>query len=406
MKILLSSIGSRGDVQPLLALALELRTHGHDPRLCVAPNFREWIESFGLTCIPIGPDLEKITAGAALNAPPQPSAEQRRQLAAHTVRAQFPLLTEAARGCDLIVAAGALQLATRSVAEALNIPYVFAAYCPAVLPSPDHPPPKMGQHYSHSLPASDNLSLWREEEQSWNDLFGAALNEQRAALGLAPIDSVQRYNFTDRPWLAADPALAPPGTNTTLEIVQTGAWLMPGQSELPEHVERFLASGAPPVYFGFGSMRAAQSTGQLLHEAARALGLRSLISRGWGNLTPIDTEPDCLAIGPVPHEKLFPRVAAVVHHGGAGTTTAAARAGRPQVVVPHHYDQYYWAHRVQQLGIGVTGPDQPNLTVDALATSLRDCLQPAPTDRALALANRVQVNGTRVAAELVNKHFP
>jgi vancomycin aglycone glucosyltransferase len=115
MKILLSSIGSRGDVQPLLALALELRTLGHDSRLCVAPNFREWVESFGLAYIPIGPDLKKLTGGAAPSAPPKPSAEQLRQLAIHTVRAQFPVLSDAARGCDLVVAAGALQIATRSV---------------------------------------------------------------------------------------------------------------------------------------------------------------------------------------------------------------------------------------------------------------------------------------------------
>jgi hypothetical protein len=83
-----------------------------------------------------------------------------------------------------LVAGGALQIATRSVAEALKTPYLFAAYCPAVLSSPDHPPPKIGMHYSQSLPASANLSLWAAEERSWNDPFRTALNEERAKAGL------------------------------------------------------------------------------------------------------------------------------------------------------------------------------------------------------------------------------
>jgi vancomycin aglycone glucosyltransferase len=402
MKALLSSIGSRGDVQPLLAVALELRKLGHDPRLCVAPNFKEWVESFGLTCIPIGPDLKTITARASSSAPPRLSAEQRRQLAAHAVRTQLPVLTEAARGCDLVVAAGALQIATRSVTEALKIRYVFAAYCPAVLPSQDHPPPKMDEHYPQSLPASANLSLWEEEEQNWNDLFRAALNEERAKMRLAPVESVQRHIFTNSPWLAADPAIAPAGTSTALQIVQTGAWLMPEQSALPAHVEHFLASGAPPVYIGFGSMRASEQTSSVLIEAARTLGLRSIISQGWGNLMPIDSGIDCLAIDEVAHDKLFPRVAAVVHHGGAGTTTTAARAGRSQVIVPHLYDQYYWAHRVSELGIGVSGPARENFTTDDIVAALRECLQPATTGRALDSARRVHVSGARIAAERLN----
>jgi vancomycin aglycone glucosyltransferase len=150
MKVLLSSIGSRGDIQPILALALELRALGHAARLCVAPNFKDWVESFGLTCIPIGPDLKQLTGGTMPRQSQRPSAEQLRLLAAHTVRDQFAVLSEAARRCDLVVAAGALQIATRSVAEALKIPYVFAAYCPAVLPSPDIPRRRRGERSTHN----------------------------------------------------------------------------------------------------------------------------------------------------------------------------------------------------------------------------------------------------------------
>jgi vancomycin aglycone glucosyltransferase len=117
MKVLLSSIGSRGDVQPILALALELQAQGHEARLCVAPNFKEWIESYGVECISMGPDLKKMTGGTVPGKPVLPSPEQLQQLADQMVRGQFQVLGEAARGFDLIIAAGALQIATRSIAE-------------------------------------------------------------------------------------------------------------------------------------------------------------------------------------------------------------------------------------------------------------------------------------------------
>src|ERR1700722_18639461 len=168
MKVLLSSIGSRGDVQPILALACELRALGHEASLCVAPNFKDWVESYGVTCVPIGPDLQKLTGGREPTRPVKPTPDQLRQLAIHTVRGQFQVLTDAARGFDLIVAAGALQFATRSVAEALRIPYVFAAYCPGIFPAPNHPPLKMGSHFPQSLPAMINRLLWRRDSRSWD----------------------------------------------------------------------------------------------------------------------------------------------------------------------------------------------------------------------------------------------
>jgi vancomycin aglycone glucosyltransferase len=404
MKVLISSIGSRGDVQPILALALELRALGHDAGLCVAPNFKDWVESFGVACVPIGPDLKKLAGANAPSKQVKPSRAQLRQLAVHTIRGQFQVLTDAARGCDLIVAAGALQLTTRSIAEVLKIPYVFAAYCPVTLPSPDHPPPKMDTHYSQSLPAMANRFLWMRDERRWNILFRSTLNEERVKVGLAPVNNVQRHVFTDRPWLAADPVLAPASSAPGMRIVQTGAWFLPDQASLPDHLENFLANGEPPIYFGFGSMRASEQTGRVLIEAARALGRRSIISQGWANLSSIDAGGDCISIGDVNHEKLFTRVAAIVHHGGAGTTTAAARAGKAQVVVPHLYDQHYWAHRVRKSGVGVSGPTRERLTADAVVCALRECLQPETIARSQMLASRIELQGARIAAErLVNQ---
>ena len=405
MQVLLSSIGSRGDVQPILALALELRALGHRARLCVAPNFKDWIELFGLECTPIGPDLKKLTGGTVPSKPVLPSNEQLQKMAEDSVRGQFQVIAGAAQGCDLIVAAGALQIAARSIAEARHIPYVFVAYCPAVLPSLKYPPPKTGGQYSYSLPETTNQQLWKENEAEFDERFGAVLNEERAKAGLGPVSSVQRSMFTDRPWLAADESIAPAFPLAGMEVVQTGAWTLSDQTSLPDELEKFLVKGEAPIYLGFGSMRASEQTARMLVEAARTLGLRSILSQGWANLLPGDSQDDCLSIGDVNHEKLFPRIAGIVHHGGAGTTTAAVRAGRPQVIIPHNYDQFYWAHQVDQLGVGVCGPTRDELTLDTLVQALRESLRPEVTIKAQAMAGHIQRNGARIAAQRLTDEF-
>jgi vancomycin aglycone glucosyltransferase len=405
MKVLISSIGSRGDVQPILALALELKKLGHEASLCVAPNFKNWVESYGIACFPIGPDLRKLTGGTVPGKPVLPSQERLQQMADQSVRTQFQVIAEAALGCDLLVAAGALQIATRSIAEVQKIPYVFTAYCPAVLPSPHYPPPKTGGHFLFSLPETEILQLWRKNEEEFNSRFGATLNEKRTKLGLETVTSVQSHIFTDRPWLAADAAIAPVFPRTGMDVVQTGAWMLSDETPLPYDLENFLDDGAPPIYLGFGSMRTSEETGRVLIEAVRALGFRSILSQGWANLMPSDIGKDCLSIGDVNHEMLFPRVAAIVHHGGAGTTTAAAQAGIAQVIIPHNYDQFYWAHRVQELGVGVSGPLRDDLTVDTLLQALRECLRPEMTVRAQFLASRIELHGAQIAAERLVKEF-
>src|SRR5438874_4885842 len=129
MRVLLSTIGSRGDVQPLVALALQLTALGQEARLCVPPDFQDWIDSLGIPVTPIGPELRKLTAARPPTTAAPPSSARRRQLAEATVATQFETITAAARGCDMIVAATALQIAARSVAEMMGIPYVFTAYC-------------------------------------------------------------------------------------------------------------------------------------------------------------------------------------------------------------------------------------------------------------------------------------
>jgi vancomycin aglycone glucosyltransferase len=396
MRVLLSTIGSRGDVQPLVALAIQLRAFGHEARLCVPPDFQEWIDGLGIPVTPLGPELRTLTATMP-SAPP--SLERRRQLAEGTVATQFETIGAAARGCDVIVAATAIQVAARSVAELEGIPYVFAAYSPPVLPSPHHAPPPLPMPGQMPAPAAvDNRELWARDAQRFNDTFLIALNARRAAAGLAAVSDVRSHMFTDRPWLAADPTLAPWPDPADQAVVQTGAWILRDERPLSPELEAFLDAGGAPVFFGFGSTRAPQDPSAAMIRAARAVGRRAIVSRGWADLSLVDGEADCLAIGEVNVLALFKRVAAVVHHGGAGTTTAATLSGAPQVVVPQRYDQHYFARRVHDLGIGIAHASGTP-TPESLTSALERALNPEVADRGQSIATRVRSDGADAAAQ-------
>jgi vancomycin aglycone glucosyltransferase len=401
VRVLLSTIGSRGDVQPVVALALQLRALGQEVRLCVPPDFREWIEGSGIPVTPIGPEVRAFAVASRPATPPAPpTPEQMRQLMDATVATQFDTIGAAADGCNIIVATTAIQIATRSVAEMRGIPYVFAAYSPNVLPSRHHAPPVLTtQGQTPAAAVADVGELWARNADSFNNTFGAALNAHRVSRSLEPVTDVRTHMFTDHPWLAADPTLAPWPEPSEPAVFQTGAWMLPDERPLSEEIEAFLEAGDPPIYFGFGSTRAPHGVTDVIVRTARALRRRAIVSRGWADLS-LDNEPGCLAIGEVNVQALFPRVAAVVHHGGAGTTTAAARAGVPQVVAPQMYDQFYWAQRIEQLKIGSAhAPGAP--TTDSLTAALGLALRPEVAARARAIGAAVRTDGAMIAARRV-----
>ncbi|MGZ4248466.1 MAG: glycosyltransferase [Solirubrobacteraceae bacterium] len=181
-------------------------------------------------------------------------------------------------------------------------------------------------------------------------------------------------------------------------MLQTGAWIAPDERELPARVEAFLAAGEPPVYIGFGSVRAPAGISEVMLQAARALGRRVIVSRGWAELLPVGNASDCISVDDINQQALFKRVAAVIHHAGAGTTTTAARAGVPQVAIPQLYDQHYWAGRVQNLGIGTAHPPVTP-TSDSLTAALTEALEPNVATRAHALAGAIRTDGATIAAK-------
>jgi vancomycin aglycone glucosyltransferase len=398
MRVLLSTWGSRGDVEPLAALALRLRELGAEVRVCAPPDeeFRAILARVGVALIPLGPSTRSVAA--RLKAP---TADDAARLAAELVAARFETLPAAAEGCDVLVATGLMPAGARDVAELLGIRYVLACFHVFGLRS-RHFPPAARPGRQSSADESDIRVLWREDAERVDALYLEPLNHHRVAVGLPPVTSVRDHVLTDRVWLAADPLLAPWKDLTDLDIVQTGAWTLPDERPLPAELEAFLDAGDPPVYVGFGSMAMRTSTdlGRVVIEATRAHGRRVIVSRGWADLAPTGPSDDHRIVDEVNHQALFPRMAAVVHHGGAGTTTAAALAGTPQVIVPQLVDQPHWARRVVELGIGAAH-DGPVPTTASLTSALGTALRPEVRTRATTVAGEVRRDGAMVAARLL-----
>jgi vancomycin aglycone glucosyltransferase len=398
VRVLLSTYGSRGDVEPLVGLAVRLRALGAEVRVCAPPDeeFAELLAGVGVPLVPVWLPARAVT----VSAPPASGLPQR---AAAVIAAQFEAVIPAAQGCDVLVATGMMPAAAGalSVAEKLGIRSVSVTFQQLTLPSPYHAPlAYAGRPFPPEV--TDNQVLWELDAESINALFGEALNTNRASIGLPPVDDVRDYVYGDQPWLASDPVLDPWLKPADLDVVQTGAWILPDERPLPDDLTAFLDAGAPPVFVGFGSMPmlASADVAQVAIEAVRAQGRRAVIRRGWADLALIDDQDDCFVVGEINQQALFGRVAAVVHHGGAGTTMTATRAGAPQVVVPQATDQPYWAERVTELGIGVAH-DGPTPTFESLSAALRTALAPETAVRAAAVAGTIRTDGAAVAAELL-----
>jgi vancomycin aglycone glucosyltransferase len=394
--VLLTTVGSRGDVEPVAGLAVALRGLGVRVRVCAPPDedFAVLLGRFDVPLIPLGPTVRSVVGGEK-----PPTADDAVRFAAELVDARFDTLAAAADGCDVLLATGLMPAGAREVAETRGMPYVFACLQTFGLPSRHYPP---GAWPGVRAPEGEIQDRWAQHAQRIHGMYGAPLNAHRAALGLPPVDNVRDHVFTGRPWLAADPVLCPSEGLTDLDVVQTGAWLLPDDRPLPADLETFLNAGEPPVYVGYGSMAAyvSKDIAQVSIEAVRAQGRRIVLARGWAGLTAVDDDADCFVVGEINQQALFGRMAAVVHHGGAGTTTTATRAGAPQVVVPQIADQPYFAHRVAELGIGAAH-DGPVPTVESLSAALAAALTPETAARAAAVAATIRTDGATVAAKLL-----
>ncbi len=399
MRVVLASVGTRGDVQPMLAFARALVGRGHEAVVACPATFAGWARAHGVEHQELGEDMQALIATG--KGAPERSASGMTRYFTEQLSRQAPALLAIARGADAIVATGMAWTAP-SVAEKLGVPALLMLPSTAALPSRSYPPPLMPWF---GLPRWANGVLWWMSDAIQNRMMGGPLNAARATLGLPPVAAFDRYLLVDTPVLvAADEALLPPDPRWAERCPYTGFLFLDDPAPLDPALDAWLSSGEPPVCVTFGSMAGdgPARVSAILRDAIAATRCRCLVLSGSGGLfAGVDPLPDAFhVVREAPHQRLFPRVAALVHHGGSGTTAAALRAGVPQVILPMMLDQFLHAQRVAALGLGPSAPTMAKVTADTLCRAI-DAALALPKEPLRATAERV--HGTDAARAFVDR---
>jgi sterol 3beta-glucosyltransferase len=365
MRIAVLADGSRGDVQPLVALAAGLRTAGHDVTLATSPAYAQLVHGAGVAFVPLEGDPHDLMATAQGQAW-QASGRNPTRFLARLRGLIDPLADQlleaswtACEGAEAVVWTPLSPMGYH-LAEALGVPGLLAALQPltpnaefACPPLPDLPLPRF---LTRPYNAGAGLLV---EQASWL-LFRSMASRWRVRLGLPPASLVSPYarmRSQGAPIVYGfSPRVVPKPASWGEQVEVTGYWLQEDDSwpQPPQALERFLAAGSAPIGITFGSMTGAIAT-RALEAALEALsfsGERAVVIGGNLDRVPSRLLDLVFPLAEAPHDGLFPRLSMIVHHGAADTTAAALRVGLPSVVMPFFADQQFWAHRVHRLGAG------------------------------------------------------
>jgi sterol 3beta-glucosyltransferase len=405
MKALLVVHGSRGDVQPFLALARGLTGSGWQAAVAAPARFADLAAAYGVGFHPLDDallDLQDLAARGGVRTAVT-AARQARPLLRRVLDTAAQALQD---GSADVVVHHPKALAGPHLAEALGVPAQLATLLPLYVPTREFALPVLPDRVRRLTVL--NRSTWRLTSMIDAPYAGMIRTWRREVLRLPPRSRADLT--TDHlgrpaplPLHAWSPQVLPPPADWPAPAAPIGYWVAPAPAGWtpPADLVAFLDAGPRPVYIGFGSMvgRDPSSLTSVVLDAVRAAGVRAVLATGWGGLRPQNgSRDDVLVTREVPHDWLFPRVAAVVHHGGAGTVAAAARAGRPQLIRPFLADQPFWARQVHRLGLGPP-PLAGRLSTDRLAAALASVVRDEQAgERARSLAAALgQENGVAAA---------
>ena len=410
MKISLLTYGTRGDVQPFVALALGLQKAGHTVRLAAPHRFAGLAAQHNVPFAPLPGDPEELSRG--LNDARGALAQIRSvtdfafAIAGDVARLAFAACDDA----DLIVHGLLFTTGAHSLARSKRIPDVSVQTMPLFAPTRGFPLPAMA-----NLPpgALSYASHWMFTQVFWHigNLGYAGLRRDYpdvAGLQLHwPFDPREPH---PTPLLFAySPTVLPRPDDWTAPNIHVPGYLFldsPNGYVPPPSLADFLAAGDPPVCVTFGSMvnRRANRIHEITLAALKQTGQRSVVVRGWGAAGPDQPGDDRLYLDDAPYDWLFPRCKIILHHGGAGTTSAALRLGLPSVVVPHAADQAFWGRRVAALGAGPAPIPLGRLSAANLAAALLQADQPAMRACAQAVARLISAeDGVAAAVRLIEQ---
>ncbi|MBM2619536.1 glycosyltransferase family 1 protein [Actinoplanes sp. LDG1-06] len=370
------AVGSRGDVAPYTGLGARLQEEGHEVTLATHGLFEELVRSRGLGfhALPLDTQEEMTSklAASGTSSPLKVTLEVNKVVAAHATPMAQAMLA-AARSADVAMLTPAGWIGGH-VAEGLGLPSM-GVYLQPMTPTREFPPCTVT---TRSLGGWGNRQAATTLRSLGQKPFSKAVDQLRTELGLplmkpgawlAQVDAARWpicYGYS--PIVVPQPADWPEWNHTV------GYWWPapdPDFKPAPELVD-FLAAGPPPVYIGFGSMPVEdrEALSQLVVSALRRSELRAVVNTGWAGLN--TAGENVCTVAEVPHDWLFPQVAAVVHHAGAGTAAAGLRAGVPAVPVPFMVDQPFWAQRLRGLGVAPEVIPFRRLTADRLAAALTE----------------------------------
>ncbi len=390
-RIVIFAAGSRGDIQPCVALGRALRARGDEVRLVASARYSPMVVAAGLELAPLTADPAEILesdAGQELLAGgrnPVKFLGGFRRIIGPMAERLLAESSDACKGADLILGP-TLGFLPRHIGEHLGVPWALIHFQPSE-PTGAFPHPFVPQAGALG-PWARRASFRAVDQIAWQ-LSRPFINPWREGmLGLPRLPL--RGRRPDGPVLACfSPVVVPRPEDWGPNVHLTGYWFLDEPEwEPPGELAEFLAAGPPPVYVGFGSMvpKDAEMTALTVRTALRLAGVRGVVQGD-----PASSDEDVLAVRDVPHSWLFPRMAAVVHHGGAGTTAAGLRAGVPTVVCPFFGDQPYWGERVAELGAGTRPLPFRAMTVPRLAAKIRQAVQdPDMADRADDLGRRIR----------------
>lgn len=418
MKITICTFGSRGDTQPYVALAMGLQQAGHHVTLVASRDMADWIQSYGINVYPLRFSLREF-----VNKPGQQDALMGRNFVRilRNFRSGFETYLagvmddcrQAAQDADFLVLSSIASIGV-DIAKQRNIPLAVVSMQPLFPPTRAFPmfmlPFRfsLGSGYNH-------LTHTLYMRMGW--LFvGRLLNHWRTTcLGLPLWHSMREMIGTiggsGTPWLYAySPQVLPKPPDWSDNLHITGYWFLDAQPNWkpPAELVRFLESGSPPIYIGFGSMsdKDPEHRTRLVLRALELTGQRGVLLKGWGAVAQMPASASVFYAEDVPHSWLFPYMAAVVHHGGAGTTAAGLRAGVPSIITPFLLDQYSWADCVVKSGVGLRPADSKRLTAEKLAEAIHTTVtDSALRARASAFGERIRAeSGVAHAVEVIERH--
>ena len=406
--------GTRGDVQPFIALAYGLQQAGHHVHVVTNAIYESWVRSYGLDVRTVSWDphaamlLQNQLAGQK-----NPFVYVRKQLEnTHQVYSSVQRESfEACQAADCLVFS-VLSAWGYSIAEKINVPMIAGML---------HPLERTSAFPMQLIPINLGGTLnWASHilaEYLMELVIGGEVNAFRTAIGLPP----HRFPFTlfkalrenNIPLLCnLSPAIIPRPGDWAERIRMDGYWFLPAAKDWspPPALTDFLADGDAPVYIGFGSTITgrAKETGQIITKALHQVNCRGVLAKGWGELKGLEFDPGrFIVIDEVPHDWLFERMAMIVHHGGAGTTASAFCAGVPQIVVPHMQDQPFWGNKTYQLGVGAKPVPRSRLSVDSFARALQSVIDdPSMRTRAEEIGEKVRAEqGVEKAVAVIERTF-